>query len=260
MPRPSWPTQQNYITGKGLSRHRRGITSGSEALSIWAEWSSISVMPIRVMLVDDNDALRSALRAIVDGQADLECVADVPDGASALRDLERAVPDVVVMDIDLPDMPGPNAVSAIRAQQPGMGVVYFSGAPLDDALRNSIGDDVFLTKSSSSDQILEAIRNAIPARAVVGGVSRPDALPFNRSAPPTAPLLAGLLQDLAALTVRASTAASDVAAQRRGQPADLDGGLEALLGLSSTLARAQHDLAAALAAAIDESRDPDALR
>jgi hypothetical protein len=69
-----------------------------------------------------------------------------------------------------------------------------------------------------------------------------------------------LLQDLAALTVRASTAASDIAAQRRGQPADLDGGLDALLGLSSTLARAQHDLAAALAAAIDEGRDPDAPR
>ncbi len=217
-------------------------------------------MPIRVMLVDDNDALRSALRAIVDGQADLECVADVPDGASALRDLEQAVPDVVVMDIDLPDVPGPNAVSAIREQQPGVGVVYFSGAPLDDALRNAIGDDVFLTKSSSSDQILEAIRNAIPARAVVGGVSRPAALPFNRSAPPTAPLLASLLQDLAALTVRASTAASEVAAQRRGHPADFDGGLDALLGLSSTLARAQHDLTAALAAAIDEGRDPDSPR
>ena len=205
-------------------------------------------MPIRVLLVDDNDALRAALRGVVDGQDDLAVVADAATAAAGVEAALNHGPDVVVMDIDLPDGRGPDVVAQIRAGLPGVGVVYFSGEDLNNELAAAIGDDLFLHKNSPSAEILAAIRQVAPVPTLPLAVTSPDRSPPRRpQQPPQRPprlVLAGLLADLGALSAQATGTASELA------DADELAALEAILELSGHLARAQQDLAQAISSSL----------
>ena len=61
-------------------------------------------MGIRVLLVDDHNMVRQGLRALLNAEADLSVVGDAEDGRSAVRLVESLNPDVVVMDLNMPDL------------------------------------------------------------------------------------------------------------------------------------------------------------
>jgi len=116
---------------------------------------------IRVLIVDDERLVRTGLRMILAGEADLEVVGEASDGREALAAARRDGPDVVLMDIRMPNLDGLEATRRILAG-PGRAprVVILTTFDLDEyvyeALR--VGASAFLLKDAPEEHLLAAIR------------------------------------------------------------------------------------------------------
>ncbi len=73
---------------------------------------------LRIMLVDDHEVVRQGLRALLEAEADLEVIAEAGDGREAIDVARIREPDVVVMDVRMPDMNGVEACRGIRDLRP----------------------------------------------------------------------------------------------------------------------------------------------
>ena len=83
--------------------------------------------PIRLLYADDHPAVRTALRTLLDRIDDIELVGEAEDGDMALAMARALRPDLVMLDIDMPRMSGPEAAAAIKAQLPETRILYFTG-------------------------------------------------------------------------------------------------------------------------------------
>jgi DNA-binding NarL/FixJ family response regulator len=81
---------------------------------------------IEVILADDHTLLRKGLRALLNNEPDIEVIAEAADGAEAVRACQRLTPDVVVMDISMPNLNGADATHIIRHQFPSTKVVILT--------------------------------------------------------------------------------------------------------------------------------------
>lgn len=123
---------------------------------------------IRVLVVDDHRAVRSALAAFLLAYDDLELAGEASDGLEALRLCEHRQPDVVLMDLLMPRMDGASATRAIRRLYPRVQVLILTGSQekrlLRDALRaGAIGH---WHKEVTSDELASAIRVAHQGHSV----------------------------------------------------------------------------------------------
>jgi DNA-binding NarL/FixJ family response regulator len=82
---------------------------------------------IRVVICDDVAALRTLMRAALEGEADLTVVGEAPDAQVAIEVCARLKPDVVLLDLSMPGMDGLEAIPLIRQRSPSTAVVVFSG-------------------------------------------------------------------------------------------------------------------------------------
>lgn len=116
-------------------------------------------MTIRVALVEDNDDLRRSLKRLLQRSPQLSVVADYPDAESALADVARRQPDVVLMDVKLPGMDGVECVRRLKSLLPTVLVVMLTVHDDNDSLFNSIlaGADGFLLKDTGRSRLVEAI-------------------------------------------------------------------------------------------------------
>ena len=124
--------------------------------------------PLRVLIADDHSMFRSGLRAVVDSQADLECVAEVGDGRSAIAETARLRPDVAILDVRMPKLDGLAATESIVAAGGTRVLVlttYDSDANLYRALR--AGASGFLLKSLPPEELVAAIRIAARGDALI---------------------------------------------------------------------------------------------
>jgi DNA-binding NarL/FixJ family response regulator len=122
----------------------------------------VSGEPIAVVLVEDNDIFRESLELLLDVVADIEVVAAVADGRSALAVVPSLRPNVVLMDYRLPALDGVETTAAIADSCPGTAVVVLSaeaGIGEIEALYEA-GAVAFLTKDCELDEIVAAIREA----------------------------------------------------------------------------------------------------
>ncbi len=124
---------------------------------------------IRVLIVDDQPLIRSALRALLDDSDDIEVVAGAGNGREALRQVAASQPDVVLMDIRMPEMDGIAATSAIRAAHPGVEVVILTtfdedGYALDAVRAGAAG---FLLKDGDADELVRGIRLAASGESLI---------------------------------------------------------------------------------------------
>lgn len=81
---------------------------------------------IRVLLADDHQMLRDGLKSLLSASADIEVVAEVSDGREAVRRAQELVPDVVVMDLSMPELNGIDAAGLLRDKCPAVRVVILS--------------------------------------------------------------------------------------------------------------------------------------
>jgi len=117
---------------------------------------------IRVLLVDDQAVVRRGLRVLFHLEPDLEVVGEASTGTEALVLAQTLTPDVVLMDIEMPDMDGIVATAALRRTVPKTRVVILS--ILDDAQTRgraqAAGAVAFVEKRGATDALLSAIRQA----------------------------------------------------------------------------------------------------
>lgn len=116
--------------------------------------------PIRVFTVDDHPMLREGIAAVIEGQADMELVGEAADGREAVQGFRLHRPDVTLMDLQMPEMGGIEAISAIRREFPAARIVVLTTYKGDvQALRAfKAGASGYLLKSMLRKELLETIR------------------------------------------------------------------------------------------------------
>lgn len=120
----------------------------------------MSLPKIRVLIADDHALVRFSIRALLNSQPDMEVVASAVDGEDAVFLAETIEPDVIVMDITMPEMDGIHATEKIRALDPTSKIVILS-LHADGALVRQAKDkgaNGFVSKQNASDQLPEAVR------------------------------------------------------------------------------------------------------
>jgi pilus assembly protein CpaE len=117
---------------------------------------------IRVMIVDDVSETRENVRKLLQFESDVEVVGVARTGKEAIQISQDLRPDVVLMDINMPDMDGISATEAIRAKQPAVQVVILSVQGDQNYMRRAMlaGARDFLTKPPMGDELISAIRRA----------------------------------------------------------------------------------------------------
>lgn len=113
---------------------------------------------IRIVIADDEELIRGALVALLGLEPDLEVVADVPDGAAAVAAARRHLPDVVLLDLDMPVLDG---IEAARALSDTMPTVIVTRHARPGTLRRALSAGVrgFVPKSTPAARLAEIIRD-----------------------------------------------------------------------------------------------------
>jgi DNA-binding NarL/FixJ family response regulator len=120
----------------------------------------LSTMPLRIVLFDDNSVFRDSIRVLLDGHPDLEVSGAFGTAAEAVDIVESFRPDVVLMDIEMPDGNGIDAVKRIRARFPQQVILMLTVFGDDDKVFESIcsGASGYLLKNTAPEEIVEGIR------------------------------------------------------------------------------------------------------
>jgi DNA-binding NarL/FixJ family response regulator len=132
---------------------------------------------IRVALADDQALIRAGLRSLIDAQDDLTVVAEAGDGEEAFSVVREHVPDVVLMDIRMPNVDGLEATRRIAAEErlAGVHVVILTTFELDEYVFESlrVGASGFLVKDTEPADLLRAVRAVAAGDALLSpGVTR----------------------------------------------------------------------------------------
>jgi len=119
--------------------------------------------------VDDHEVLRIGLRTLFNETEGMQVVAEADTAASAVTEAFRSRPDVVVMDVRLPDGSGIEACRIIRADRPATRILFLTSFADDDAVMATIlaGADGFLLKEVSSEQLIAAVRTVAEGRSIL---------------------------------------------------------------------------------------------
>jgi DNA-binding NarL/FixJ family response regulator len=128
--------------------------------------------PIRVLVVDDHTLFREGLTALLLAAPDIEVVGEAGTGADALAQAQALTPDVILMDIMMPDLNGIDATRRVLATQPGAGVIMLTMLEDDDSLFAAMcaGARGYILKGADKVEVLETIRAVAEGRALFGPV------------------------------------------------------------------------------------------
>lgn len=115
---------------------------------------------VRVVLADDEQLLRSALAALLVLDGDIDVVAQARDGREAVAATLRHRPDVLVIDLEMPEMDGLEAVAALRSERPDQRVLMLTRHARPGVLRRALqlGVQGFMSKGADPEEIADVIR------------------------------------------------------------------------------------------------------
>ena len=125
--------------------------------------------PIRVMLVDDHTMVRRGLATILKVFDDLQLAGEAESGEAAIQLCAEVLPDVILMDMSLPNMDGATATRAIRKQFPHVQVIALTSFKEGERIKQALEAGVigYLLKDVSADELVRAIRSAHAGRATL---------------------------------------------------------------------------------------------
>ena len=117
--------------------------------------------PVRTLIVDDHPVVRFGVKHILEAESDIEVVGDV-EGMDGIDDvLERLSPDVVLLDLELADLDGVEALRCIREIAPQLKVVVYTSHDEEEYIIQAaeLGVDGYLLKGSPKEEIVDAVRS-----------------------------------------------------------------------------------------------------
>ena len=119
-------------------------------------------MPIRLLIADDHEVVRAGIKSLVVG-TDVKVIAEASTGEAAVRLTMKHKPDVVMLDVRMPDGDGLNSLGRIKLDRPEQNVLMFSSFdnPMHVARAVAIGANGWISKTATHERLLEAIRTAV---------------------------------------------------------------------------------------------------
>ena len=118
-------------------------------------------LKIRILIVDDQNSIRERLKLLLEPEADLEVVGIAEDGAIAIKQIESLQPDVILLDLEMPEMDGIKATKIITKRFPACKVLTLSSHDTNEYLERAIkaGAKGYLLKNTSTEELGIAIRS-----------------------------------------------------------------------------------------------------
>jgi DNA-binding NarL/FixJ family response regulator len=144
-------------------------------------------MTVRVLLADDQDLVRAGFRMILETQADLAVVGEAGDGVEAVAAARRLQPDVVLMDIRMPNLDGLQATRQVMAAGSRSRVLILTTFDLDEYVYQALaaGASGFLLKNAPPEQLIDAVRVVAAGDALLSpSITRRVIEQFTRLPPP----------------------------------------------------------------------------
>lgn len=116
-------------------------------------------MPIKVAIVDDDTRLRESLSIVISGAENFRCIGAYANAEAALKQIPLAWPDVILMDINLPEMSGIECVAKLKEIRPSLLVIMLTVYSDEEKIFNSLrmGASGYLLKKTPPAEVLEAI-------------------------------------------------------------------------------------------------------
>jgi DNA-binding NarL/FixJ family response regulator len=144
------------------------------------------VTPIRVLVVDDHPVVRDGLVAILGTQADFAVAGEARNGLDAVEQAAALGPDVVLMDLELPELDGVEAIRRIRERTPAAAVIVLTAFDTDERIIAAVqaGAQGYLLKGAPREEIFRAIRVAHEGGTLLEPVVASRLLRQVRDAPP----------------------------------------------------------------------------
>jgi DNA-binding NarL/FixJ family response regulator len=125
--------------------------------------------PIRLLIADDHPVVRDGLRAMLATQPDMELIGEAATGTEAVAQAQAFLPDVVLMDLQMPELDGPAAIAMLREQAPEVRVLVLTTFGTDADITRAVeaGATGYLLKDAPREQLFGAIRAAARGESVL---------------------------------------------------------------------------------------------
>jgi DNA-binding NarL/FixJ family response regulator len=125
--------------------------------------------PIRLLIADDHPVVRDGLRAMLATQPDMELIGEAATGTEAVAQAQALLPDVVLMDLQMPELDGPAAIATLREQAPEVRVLVLTTFGTDADITRAVeaGATGYLLKDAPREQLFGAIRAAARGESVL---------------------------------------------------------------------------------------------
>lgn len=130
----------------------------------------VSKQSIRILVVDDHKLFREGLAALLNAAAETAVVGEAATGAEAIAQATAVTPDVILMDIQMPDMNGIEATRRILTEQSGVGVIMLTMLEDDDSLFAAMcaGARGYILKGASKAEVLKTVQAVAEGQALFG--------------------------------------------------------------------------------------------
>jgi DNA-binding NarL/FixJ family response regulator len=143
---------------------------------------------IRILIADDQELVRAGFRVVLDAEPDLEVVGEAADGLTAIEAAETLRPDVVLMDIRMPNLDGIEATRRIAAGDGSPRILILTTFDLDDYVYEALraGASGFLLKDARAEELRQAVRMVASGDALLSpAITRRLIESYTRRPPPT---------------------------------------------------------------------------
>jgi DNA-binding NarL/FixJ family response regulator len=123
--------------------------------------------PVRILLVDDHELFRNGIASLIDTQDDMEVIGEAGDGIEAHYRAVALVPDLILLDINMPGGDGLEAVKLIRSDLPDTTIIMLTVHDEDDKVFSAIqsGANGYILKNTNSNQFLPMLRGILKGDA-----------------------------------------------------------------------------------------------
>ena len=122
-----------------------------------------------ILITDDHPVMRDGLRMVIEEEPDLEVLGEAADGQEAIQQFRTLRPDLLLIDLQMPEVDGLEAITTIRGEFPDATIVVLTTYPGDARVVRAftLGATSYILKTARRDEILKAIRGALSGRHTV---------------------------------------------------------------------------------------------